>query len=63
MKSNLRYQEMIIYLTASLKSIRHCVVLVWDERFHSGAVGAFFLFFFFFFLDISREPLLACGWQ
>lgn len=53
MKSNLRYQEMIIYLTASLKSIRHCVVLVWDERFHSGAVGAFFPFFFFLIFHAS----------
>lgn len=39
-KSNLCHQERIIYLNASLKSIRHSGALVGDERFYSGAVDS-----------------------
>ena len=60
-KAHLHYQEVIIYLNASLKSTRHSVVLVWEDRFPSCAVGSV-VFCFFFFL-ISREPFSLRGQQ
>ena len=57
MKSNLRYQEMIIYLKASLKSIRCSAVLVWDDRVRGNAVGT--LGFFVFVFHASPSPCVA----
>ena len=56
-KAHLHYQEVIIYLNASLKSTRHSVVLVWEDRFPSCAVGSVFVFFFF--LNFSQALLPA----
>ena len=56
MKAHLHYQEVIIYLNASLKSTRHSVVLVWEDRFPSCAVGSVFVFFF---LNFSQALLPA----
>lgn len=39
-KSNLCHQERIIYLNASLKSIRHSGALVGDDGFYSDAVNS-----------------------
>lgn len=61
MKSNLRYQEMITYLKASLKSIRCSAVLVWDDRVRGDAVGALGVFGFCF--CISRELFSVRGQQ
>ena len=48
MKAHLHYQEVIIYLNTSLKSIRHSVVLVWEDRFPSRAMARLFVFFLYF---------------
>ena len=51
MKAHLHSQEVIIDLNAPLKSIRPSVVLVWEDRFPSCAIGCLFfvvvVFFFF----------------
>lgn len=48
MKAHLHYQEVIIYLNTSLKSVRHSVVLVSEDRFPSCAMARLFVFFFIF---------------
>lgn len=60
MKAHLHSQEVIIDLNAPLKSIRPSVVLVWEDRFPSCAIGClFFVVVFVFFLNFTRALLPA----